>query len=333
MSDTAPEQPIVTEDLEQIEQIEPVQPKPGPGIQLAAQREARSWTIEQVAHQLNLAPRQILALEADNHAALPGLASVRGFIRSYAKLLKIDAEPLLEAITSNVTVVASEAAPMRRALPASYSDDTRLPSMSGYGTPSKSVIAVVAIAVLLAGGYLVYRAGWFATLSQGFSLPEPQATPGPVPAQGVEEAVPEKNDAPNELVNARGNPVSTPAVASMTNVAGAAAVPSPQANAAKGTAAAAPSVPANAQPVAVVDGKDKLILKFRATSWVEIKRPGTNGLLISRLVEAGSSEAFDMTGPVSMVIGNAAGVDVSLRGATVDIKSSVINNVARLNLK
>src|ERR1700736_2109394 len=69
--------------------------QPAPGAQLAAQRQALNWSIEQVANQLNLAPRQIQAIEADNYAALPGMASVRGFIRAYAKLLKIDAAPLL----------------------------------------------------------------------------------------------------------------------------------------------------------------------------------------------------------------------------------------------
>ncbi len=57
------------------------------------ERESKEWTIAYVASQLNLAPRQIHALETDNYAALPGLVSVRGFIRSYAKLLKIDAKP------------------------------------------------------------------------------------------------------------------------------------------------------------------------------------------------------------------------------------------------
>ena len=68
-------------------------PKPGResvGTRLSAEREALGWSVEQVASQLNLAPRQIQALEQDNYAALPGIASVRGFIRAYAKLLKID---------------------------------------------------------------------------------------------------------------------------------------------------------------------------------------------------------------------------------------------------
>src|SRR5688572_9646060 len=54
-------------------------PPLAPGVQLAARRQQLNMTVEQVANQLNLAPRQIQALEADNYRALPGMASVRGF--------------------------------------------------------------------------------------------------------------------------------------------------------------------------------------------------------------------------------------------------------------
>ena len=66
-----------------------------PGRTLSAARIARGLSIDDVAQRLKFAPRQIEALEADNHAALPGAAIVRGMIRGYARLLELDAEPLL----------------------------------------------------------------------------------------------------------------------------------------------------------------------------------------------------------------------------------------------
>jgi cytoskeleton protein RodZ len=66
-----------------------------PGRTLAAARTARGLSIEDVAQRLKFAPRQIEALETDNHAALPGAAIVRGMIRGYARLLGLDADPLL----------------------------------------------------------------------------------------------------------------------------------------------------------------------------------------------------------------------------------------------
>src|SRR5690606_12777591 len=43
------------------------------GAQLKAQREALGWPVEQVAEQLKLAPRQVVALEEGDVAALPNL--------------------------------------------------------------------------------------------------------------------------------------------------------------------------------------------------------------------------------------------------------------------
>ncbi len=79
------------------------------GERLAAERNVREWTIEYVASQLNLAARQIQALENENYAALPGMASVRGFVRAYAKLLKVDPAPLIALIASETNCAQSAA--------------------------------------------------------------------------------------------------------------------------------------------------------------------------------------------------------------------------------
>lgn len=53
--------------------------QPGiPGKTLQSQREAMGWSVEQVADQLKLAPRQVVALEAGDYASLPSPAVTRG---------------------------------------------------------------------------------------------------------------------------------------------------------------------------------------------------------------------------------------------------------------
>lgn len=74
------------------------------GQTLRAAREAAQLSVEDVAHSLKFSPRQVELLEADNYAALPGNTIVRGFARSYARLLRLDAAALLallDAITPN----------------------------------------------------------------------------------------------------------------------------------------------------------------------------------------------------------------------------------------
>ena len=65
------------------------------GMQLAAARRSCNLSVADVAHQLKLSPAQVEAMEAGEYQRLPGAVFVRGFIRNYARLLKIDPEPLV----------------------------------------------------------------------------------------------------------------------------------------------------------------------------------------------------------------------------------------------
>ena len=80
------------------EPVTPDNPRGDPGPVLAAQREAMGWSVEQVADQLKLAVRQVVALEAGDYAALPSPAVTRGFVRAYAKLMRLDPAPLVAQI-------------------------------------------------------------------------------------------------------------------------------------------------------------------------------------------------------------------------------------------
>ena len=61
-------------------------------------REAAGLSIDAVAQQLKLAPRQVKALEDDDFAELPGRTFVRGFVRNYARLLRLDPEAVVAAL-------------------------------------------------------------------------------------------------------------------------------------------------------------------------------------------------------------------------------------------
>ena len=52
-------------------------------------------SVQEVASSLNLGAETIEALEADDYSALPGTTFVKGYIRSYAKLLQLDVENLM----------------------------------------------------------------------------------------------------------------------------------------------------------------------------------------------------------------------------------------------
>lgn len=80
--------------------------RPMPGRALREAREAKNLTIFEVAQSLKFGPRQIEALEADEYATLPpGATFLRGFVRGYAKLLKLDPVPLVAMLDSKMPAV------------------------------------------------------------------------------------------------------------------------------------------------------------------------------------------------------------------------------------
>ena len=292
------------------------------GAQLTALREARGWTIEQVASQLNLASRQVQALEADNYAALPGMVIVRGFIRSYAKLLRVDAAPILAAIADGQSepVVLQD----RGSLSATFSE-SKMPSAKPNVASSKILFAVLAVVVVAAIGFLAQRMGWMSKTDYAMnaaSATQEEAQPATAPVSSD----------PSE---------TAPAAATMQAPAAEAEQVAPvqpkaaveekvQTPAAVSIAAESASGSGNAAPVPV-DSKNALVFQVKEDTWVEIRR-ADDSILVSRLLKAGTTEAFEITAPSSMVIGNAAGVNVTLRGKPLDISGNS-SNVARLDVK
>src|SRR3989304_2095691 len=77
---------------------------------------------EDVAQILHLSSKQIVALEQDDYKNLPGPTYVRGYLRSYAQLLGLSPEKVLESynsltIPSKPMSLTQSAPPPRRAPP------------------------------------------------------------------------------------------------------------------------------------------------------------------------------------------------------------------------
>ena len=66
-----------------------------PGERLREQRESQALSVQQVANELHLTMHFLRALEADAYDKLPGDVFARGYLRSYANLLQLDAEQMM----------------------------------------------------------------------------------------------------------------------------------------------------------------------------------------------------------------------------------------------
>lgn len=63
-------------------------------------REQQGLSVNDVANRIKFAPKQIEWLEADDFVRLPEAAFVRGFVRSYARLLNLDSANLIASLPS-----------------------------------------------------------------------------------------------------------------------------------------------------------------------------------------------------------------------------------------
>jgi cytoskeleton protein RodZ len=77
---------------------------------LLAERRRQGLSLGDISRQLKLSVRQVEALERDDFKSFRGAVFVHGFIRNYAKLLRLDAEPLIRAadLTLAPPAVAAE---------------------------------------------------------------------------------------------------------------------------------------------------------------------------------------------------------------------------------
>ncbi|WP_346428558.1 helix-turn-helix domain-containing protein [Janthinobacterium agaricidamnosum] len=304
------------------------------GAQLKAQREALGWPVEQVADQLKLAPRQVIALEEGDMAALPNVAVVRGFVRAYAKVVRLDAAPLVAMIEVHPAPAQDPAAPVRREISATFSE-SRFPSMTQRSSNQTPIWIAGAVAVVVAAAFGAYKLGYVpaSLLSSHAEKETAHAEVGPVettlikPGQDLtpvqSPSVPLISVPPPP-----GNDTQTGAPAAAAASAPAAAVP-PAAVPAPATAATAAVTPPAA---AAAVGANALVLKVEQDSWVEIRRPGASPL-ISRMVKAGSTETFDITGPATLVVGKPGVVQATLRGAKLDLPTVAGGTISRVSIK
>jgi cytoskeleton protein RodZ len=265
------------------------------GRALAAAREARGLTQADVAAQLRLSTRQVRAIEAEDLAALPEGPFVRGYLRGFARLVDLPAEPLLALL--NARLRPSE--PLRGAVEGAkaVSPIQRTPRepVSGRFAIGAAVAALLVFALF---GWWTMRPAPPAPPTAQVEVAPAAAAVQPAPAAGTEQPAP-----------------------------GAAAAAEPPA-----VAAAESSGPAAAEPAATApDGA--LTLRFRGLSWVEV-RQADGAVLLSQNNPAGTQRTIDGVPPYTLVVGNASKVDLEFRGRSVDLAAAANrDDVARLRLE
>jgi cytoskeleton protein RodZ len=267
------------------------------GRKLRAAREAAGLSLADVAQSLKFTPRQIELLEADDYASLPGMTVVRGFIRSYAKLLKLDAEALL--------LLLDEAAP---SAPVEVRPPDNMGVASQPGVLQQLSFSASAVVVLVMAGILLGLWHFLGPSTLRSFLPQSRETPA-APAS---------------------EPPAEPPVKPMSNLSQAGSPSAPDAVLAPAPAASADVAPAN--PPLATDAGTTLNFVFAGRSWVEVTDANKQKLHTGEN-PAGSQLKLSGRPPFDLVIGNPTKVKLTYGERVIDLTPYIRADVARLTLE
>jgi cytoskeleton protein RodZ len=289
---------------EAVSMVEATDAPARPGLLLAAAREGCALSVADVARQLKLSPWQVEALEADDYRRLPGVVFVRGFIRNYARLVKLDAAPLLAGAEQRLPP-ATQAAPQ---MPPSA--DIPFPTGREFRWRKYAIAALLLLAPVVI--FELYRdeAAEITVKLREVALPPPQiAGQDKAVAASIEPQVAATGDAAAgsaSAVSAATQPMEVTAERSMIS---------------------APTAAVERKP-----GEHSVRFRFERESWVEIH--DKNGhKIFSQLNSAGTRRTVNGLPPLSLVVGNAAGVRLVHNEQPVNLGPYTQADVARLILE
>ncbi|MGA7748523.1 MAG: RodZ domain-containing protein [Gallionella sp.] len=311
------------------------------GSMLREARENLGLTVADVAGQIKFAPRQIEALEADDFKNLPEAAFLRGFVRSYAKILRLDAELLLASMPST-KAAAAELIPASVDVPFPNEQSNRQQNLLWLG-------AALLLAVIVAGFAVWHFMTPLKETKEQAKVTKIE-TPVALPADAkiISEPLVLKSStivpSVHDVSKARSSAAqsSVPEAKTMAKVKAAQSSVQEAKTMAKVKAAktsvskAASQVPATSSEtlLAATPQTSELRLVFGEESWTEIK--DKDGKVISSQINpAGSELRVEGNAPFSMLIGHAASASLYYRGKQVDLKPYInqYSEVAHLKLK
>lgn len=267
---------------------------PGLGARIQRARAAAGLSLEDVAQRLHLPLSTVGDLEAGRSERIGTPVYLKGFLKSYLRLLAMPEEWADAALASARAV---DAPPI---LPAAGAVARRVSWMERY---KWAATYVVGTALVLTG------VQWLVSNTPQLGFPEsprPASVAAPLPPAAEIRVAP----APVDSTIAPPGPVaSAPAVVDESPVM-----------------ASLSPFRVSADPAAPAD--ELLTLEFDQASWVEV-RDQSGARLAFQTVPAGEKRAFSVGAPFSVLVGNARGVRAQVQGNRVDLEPFVRGNVAR----
>jgi cytoskeleton protein RodZ len=237
----------------------------GIGETLRAARRQQGVTLADAAAETRVRESYLTALEAEDFAALGGDVYVKGFLRSYARFLRLDPEPLIAAYRAQYERPEEDMRPLAAQSVSPMSAERRPGLIVGAGT---AVLVIVLLAIIgIVGG------------RDDADPAEAIGAPDPVPVSELPTAEATPTDAATE------EPSEDP------------------------TDEAEP----NDDPTEEIDGSSlEVVLDLTGESWMRVIVDGQEQ--VEGVQGEGETLTFSATSEITLRIGNAGAVEVTVNG-------------------
>ncbi|MXP49953.1 cytoskeleton protein RodZ [Pantoea sp. Eser] len=322
------------------------------GERLRLAREQLGLTQQNVAERLCLKLSTVRDIEEDKSPADLASTFLRGYIRSYARLVHIPEEELLPMMAKQTPVRAAKIEPMQ-----SFSLGKRRKKRDGWLMIFTWLVLFVVVGLTGAWWWQNHKASQDDLVSmadQNGSSGDGQSIPlGESSGDSTAPAEPDESNNPPAADNSAAGtstPATTAPAASASTAAPAAqsdttsnAVVSPSQApvdtgaaapaATTNTASTAPQMPVGAAAVSEPAGDpNAVVMTFNADCWLEVS-DATGKKLFSGLQRSGGKLSLAGTAPYRLKIGAPSAVQVQYQNQPVDLSRFIRNNqVARLTL-
>ena len=321
------------------------------GKALSTARIAKNLSLKEVSNHLRLSVAQIEALESDNFAALPQPMATRGFIRNYARLLEVDAEPLLESYRTSMPDGAPSALSVQTSM-------TQVAITKGSQPQFKYILGSILLILFLSLCFFyisnspklepvpVKNAAIVSEDATSVVVPMPEiALPAAerqsesidiVSAEKVVENTADIQPAPIEKEKmVKDNVANTTPSASLKPSVQLRSSTDVNLNALKTNVEKSVQVPtANTVKANVGDlanGKN-VTVSVSEEAWIQVKDK-TGAVIYEKKIPANTTDGFDGLPPLYLWVGNAKATTVTFLGKPVDLTSKTKNNIARITLE
>lgn len=303
---------------------------PSGGAMLKAAREAAGLHIGALAVMLKVPVKKLEALEADRMDLLPDAVFVRALAASVCRTLRVDAAPILARLPLT-------AAPKLRTVESGINAPFRVPGADPGMSMRDRATSPLALAVLalFVGALILVFAPSSDRLEQMLGLARRDVPALPAPAPGEikpSEAGPAAAVAEPTLAAASASPGDAASTAPLPAPAAAPVVAAPVPLTAPAPAAAPTPAAVSVPTASATDVAGSVVIKARGPSWVEVT-DAAGVVQLRKMMNAGEGVGVSGKRPLSVVVGRADVVDVTVSGKPFELLNVSRDKVARFEVK